>query len=201
MKQNARATPSDFSRETPHASLAPLPGPVWFGDSSPFALPQDGRLWVVDPATGHGRTVGPRQIPPYPRFGAAGPASGIAFHQGAEDAALNGLYLLASPDGSPRLLLDDSGSDGTATVGSGWQWSPNGKWGTYSISTWVDPRDSSLGQHKSDVLLDVAAGRLYHLTHEGWTPHRSMRRLFWSPARSRALVWFDDGPRLLTLPD
>lgn len=175
-------------------------GPVWFADSSAFALSQDGRLWVVDPATGHGRPLGPRQAPGYPRLERSGPGSGIAYQQGAEDPALNGLYLLSSPDGEPRLLLNGSSSGGIATIGSGWQWSPNGKWGTYRISTSVDPRDSSLGQYTWDLLLDVAASRLYHLTHEGWTPHRRMRRLFWSPTRSQALVWFDDGPRLLDLP-
>ena len=62
------------------------------------------------------------------------------------------------------------------------------------MSTWVDPRHASLGQHTSNLLLDVASGGLYDLTHEGWAPQRRMRRLFWSPTRSQVLVWFGDGP-------
>jgi len=168
-------------------------GPIWFGDSSAFAVSQDRRLWVVDPATGQGRPIGPRQVSEYPRLERSGPSGMIAYHQGTEDAALNGLCLLTSATSEPRILL--------RTAGHGWQWSPGGKWGTYRIRSPVDPRDASSGQYTWDLLLRVGVGRLYHLTHEGWTARPRDRRLFWSPNGSQALVWFDDGPCLLTLPE
>ncbi len=176
-----------------------LQGPVWFDDGIAFAISHAGLLWVVDATTGRGRSTGPRQALEYPKLDRTRLAGGVAYHQGTENPALNGLYLLHRPTDEPRRILDESATRGDGEGGSEWEWSPDGKWGTYVISTPADLRDNSKGTLQWQLLLRVRDGKLYHLSMEGWTP-RPLRRLAWSPARSEALVWSDQGASLLTLP-
>jgi len=175
-------------------------GPVWFGDSSAFAVAFDQHLCVVPAATGDAREVGPQQGvggPTLERFTLAG---GVVYYQSTEDEATDGMYVLAGPYGEPRLLF--ARSPASRWLGpSGWEWSPNGQWGERHVRTWVDERDSSLGTYDWDLLLNLRDGKLYHLTMGGWMGDDLTRRICWSPVHSRALVRFDHGPKLLTLPE
>lgn len=169
-------------------------GPVWFGESTAFALSQEGRLWVVTAATGRGRPVGPRQATGSPRLEQTGPHGAVAYHQATGTPTRSGFYLLEGPKAEPRRLLGPE----TGPY-HGWRWSPDGRWGDYTFRTPLDWRDAAAGYMLWWALLNTKTGKLYRLDTEGMIPGRPWP-LFWSPVRAQAIAWCERGPRLLTLP-